>query len=56
MKPLRALAAARGDPWRELHDAGVAALDPSVVGEAAQAEEAWEAWVVLDHLMVLIVE
>ena len=45
------LAAARGDPWRELHDAGVAALDPSVVGEVAQAEEARRArreagWVV----------
>ncbi|EOD29814.1 hypothetical protein EMIHUDRAFT_456680 [Emiliania huxleyi CCMP1516] len=45
------LAAARGDPWRELHDAGVAALEPSVVGEAAQAEEARRArreagWVV----------
>ena len=45
------LAAARGDPWRELHDAGVAALEPSVVVEAAQAEEARRArreagWVV----------
>ena len=45
------LAAARGDPWRELHDAGVAAQEPSVVGEAAQAEEARRArreagWVV----------